>query len=137
MAALLPVGKLQPGEVIDRLAASRRLRLVLMIDEFDRITDEATRTAMADLVKQCSDSRMPLSLMIIGVSDSPEQLIGRHPSVQRCLARVAVPLLEDAEVEEIVACGAKAGLDYSPAIRSAEAPKDSPMANPRKHTPTI
>jgi len=90
---------------------------VLIVDEFDRVTDEATRTRLADTIKLVSDSGAPLSFMVVGVSDSLEQLLGRHPSIQRNIAGVPLPLLGAQEVEEIVARGARrAGLDFPPAV---------------------
>ena len=107
---LLPESALRPADVLDGLAHFRRLRLLLVLDEFDRIADQQTRSYMADLLKQCSDRHLPLSFLIIGVSDSAEQLIGQHPSIQRCLSRIALPLLTDADLDGIVMRGEDAGL---------------------------
>lgn len=114
----LPDFRMTPAEVVARLAGFRRLRLVFVIDEFDRVTEDATRTAMADLIKQCSDGRLPLSLVIVGVSDDAEKLIGRHPSIQRCLTRIALPLLADEEAAQIAARGEQAGLEVPAAVRA-------------------
>ncbi|MGG5817702.1 ATP-binding protein [Falsiroseomonas sp. HW251] len=114
----LPDFRLTPAEVVARLAGFRRLRLVFVVDEFDRVQEDATRTAMADLIKQCSDGRLPLSLVLVGVSDDAEKLIGRHPSIQRCLARIALPLLADEEAAQIAARGEQAGLEVPAAVRA-------------------
>ena len=117
-AALLPSRPLQPGDILSWLEAHRGSRLLFVVDEFDRVSDENTRTSIADMIKQCSDRGMPLSFMIIGVSDSVEQLLGRHPSIQRCVACVALPLLTDSEVEQIVAFGEDAGVEFPALARS-------------------
>ena len=116
--AALPQKRLQPRDLVTlpgRLAGSR---LILIVDEFDRVSDEVTRTRIADSIKQASDSYVPVSFVIVGVSDSLEQLLGRHPSIQRSVVAVPLPLLSEAEIEDIVERGgAEAGLDFPPDVR--------------------
>ena len=114
--AALPPGRIEPRDAL-ALARGGLGRLLLIVDEFDRVTEEATRTRLADTIKLASDTGAALSFMVVGVSDSLEQLLGRHPSIQRNVAGVPLPLLGPAEVEEIVARGARrAGLDFPPAV---------------------
>lgn len=119
LAARLPARPLPPMEARAALEALGEVRAVLVVDEFDRIADDATRVAFADLLKYCSDRRLPLSFLLVGVAETAGQLLGGHPSVQRCLARLALPLLEDAEIERIVARGEAAGLSVPPPLRRA------------------
>lgn len=118
VAGLLPPNPLRPSDVLAAIGSLRRSRHIFVIDEFDRVEDEDTRTALADTIKQCSDRGAPISLMIIGVSDSAEQLLGSHPSIQRCVARISLPLLTRTDVEQIVAHGEKAGLEFPSSARS-------------------
>lgn len=116
---LLPTRPVLPGDIMVASNALIELRLLLVVDEFDRVVDQETRTSFADTLKQLSDRGVPLSFVIIGVSESAEELLGRHPSIQRCVTRVPLPLLSHEEVEELVERGAeRAGLDYSPAART-------------------
>lgn len=115
---LLPPHAVCPDEALAALGSLCRSRHLLIIDEFDRVTDEATRTAIADMIKQDSDRGMPISFMIVGVSDSAEQLLGHHPSIQRCVARIALPLLTRTDVEDIVSRGEAAGVEYPPSART-------------------
>lgn len=112
----LPPGRLQPRDVV---ALSGRLTgrsLVLIVDEFDRVQDDATRTRLADTIKQVSDRGAPIAFLIVGVSDSLEELFGRHPSIQRSIVPLPLPLLTDEEIESIIAQGAQAaGLAFRPA----------------------
>jgi AAA ATPase domain len=111
--AALPVTEIQPRDVAqlhNRLSGGN---LLFVIDEFDRVLDSATRTRLADTIKQVSDRGSPLSFLIIGVSDSLEELLGRHPSIQRSVVGVPLPLLSDREVHEVLDIGATdAGLGY-------------------------
>src|SRR5690348_1524623 len=116
----LPRGRLQPRDVAmfpGRLAGRH---LLLIIDEFDRVEDSSTRTRFADTIKQVSDRGAAISFIIIGVSDSLEELIGRHPSIQRNVIGVPTALLSEPEVQEILDLGSRdAQIDFPPSVRTA------------------
>lgn len=118
--ALLPETLLRPGDAFALAPQAKDTRLVLLIDEFDRIADAATRQAFADTIKQISDRGAAISFLLIGVSDSLEQLVGQHPSIQRCVAGVPLRLLTPADVEEMVVQGGRrAEMQFPPAARAA------------------
>jgi hypothetical protein len=116
----LPPGRLQPRDVAGFPGRLAGRHLLLIIDEFDRVEDSATRTRFADTIKQVSDRGTAISFIIIGVSDSLEELIGRHPSIQRNVIGVPAALLSEPEVQEILDLGSRdAQIDFPPAIRSS------------------
>ncbi len=92
--AALPRAPLRPADVVDLQPRLSVGLLICVIDEFDRVQDAATRTLLADTIKQVSDRGLPLLFMIIGVSDSLEQILGQHPSnsAQPCARASAVAL---------------------------------------------
>ncbi|MDE2581026.1 MAG: orc1/cdc6 family replication initiation protein [Rhodospirillales bacterium] len=111
--AALPQRPLHPRDVALLPGRLSGRRLVLIVDEFDRVADSDTRTRLADTIKQVSDRGARLSIVVVGVSDSLEELLGRHPSIQRNIIGVHLPLLSDYEVKEILAAGARhAGIEY-------------------------
>ena len=111
--AALPAAPIRPEHVVALLPRLRLTSLVCVIDEVDRIGDAETRTLLADTMKQLSDRGIPLLFMLIGVSDSLEQLLGEHPSIQRALTGVPLRLLSDEEIATIVDQGAReAGLTF-------------------------
>ncbi|TDH60988.1 ATP-binding protein [Dankookia rubra] len=115
----MPPNALRPNDVLNLCSRLRDVRILLMVDEFDRVTDKDTRTAVADTIKHLSDRAFSILFMIIGASGSPEALLGRHLSIQRCVTRVALPLLTQAQVEHLVERGAaQAGLEFSAAART-------------------
>ena len=77
--AALPDGRLQPHDVLGLAGRFTGRRMVLVVDEFDRIGDVATRTRLADTIKLLSDRAAPILFIIVGVSDNLEELLGRHP----------------------------------------------------------
>ena len=95
---------------------------MLIIDEFDRVQDEATRDGLADTLKQASDRAANLSLIIVGVSTTLERLLGNYASVQRNVVSVHLPSLNGPslngdEIEAIIERGAAiSGLAFPPGI---------------------
>ena len=114
--AALPPGELRPRDVLAFLPRLACNSLVCLVDEFDRVEDPGTRTRMADTIKQLSDRGTALSFLIIGVSENLEQILGQHPSIQRNLVAVPLPLLADAEIATLIEKGsAQSGFSFFPA----------------------
>lgn len=99
----LPPGPLQARDLVSLPERLDCRRLVLVIDEFDRVRDDATRTRLADTIKQLSDRVVPLQFLILGVSDNLEQILGQHPSTKRAIYGVHLRLFEDGEMVEMLA----------------------------------
>ncbi|MFI6042614.1 AAA family ATPase [Nocardia sp. NPDC051321] len=78
---------------------------VLVIDEYDRIDDDAALSLMADTIKALSDHLVKTKLVLVGVSDSIEGLIGEHESVRRALEEVQMPRMDRNEVSQLVRRG--------------------------------
>jgi hypothetical protein len=110
---LLPDRKLRPADVG---AIPRGLTcplVIFVIDEFDRVLDPDTRTRLADTIKLVSDRGLKLRFMIVGVSATIEQIIGQHPSIQRAIAGIHLPLLKDEEVADMLTRGGEqAGVGF-------------------------
>jgi hypothetical protein len=116
--AALPGGLLSPRDVASLPARLAGQHLVLVLDEFDCVADGQARVRLAEAMKQASDRGSPLSVVLVGVAASPEELLGGHPLVRRNLVRVPLPLLSDEEIEEIVGAGAEdCGIGFPPAAR--------------------
>ncbi|MBV8521064.1 MAG: ATP-binding protein [Acetobacteraceae bacterium] len=115
----LPIGKLQPRDIAALPGRLTGRHLLLIIDEFDRVEDPATRTRFADTIKLVSDRGAAVSFVIVGVSDSLEELLGRHPSIQRNILGMPLPLLTDAEIEEILGEGGReANIEFPRPMRA-------------------
>lgn len=115
--AALPAGPLRPRDVVTLPSHLTCRGLVCVVDEFDRIEDVAARTLLADSIKQLSDGGVPLAFMIVGVSENLEQILGQHPSIQRALVSVNLPLLPDVEIGDLILRGGyDMGLTFLPSV---------------------
>ena len=105
---VLPQGKLLPADIAaipGRLSCNK---IVFVVDEFDRVQDEVTRTRLADTIKMLSDRGDRLLFMIVGVSTTLEHILGQHPSIERNITSLHLPLLTDDEIAEMLTRGGHA-----------------------------
>jgi|SRR6267154_4672379 len=81
--------------------------LVIIVDEFDAMQDEASRRLFADTIKLLSDHAVRVTLILIGVAKDAESLIGKHESVERALVQIYLPRMSRVELVEIINRGLK------------------------------
>ena len=111
---ILPDRVLRPADVAAIPQALDCPFVVFVVDEFDRVLDGETRTRLADTVKLLSDRGSKLYFMIVGVSDTLEQIIGQHPSIQRNIVPIHLPLLRDDEIAGMMTKGGQqAGIAFT------------------------
>src|SRR5271165_1383378 len=84
---------------------SRTASLIVIFDEFDRIKNPELITAMADTIKCLSDYSVDVTVLIIGVADSVDELIREHQSIERALIQVPMPRMSDDEIRGIIDSG--------------------------------
>ncbi len=118
--SMLPSGPLGPRELAALPLRLRVQHLILMIDEFDRVDDPAVKSKLADSIKLMSDRSLAVTIVAIGVSDSLDHLLGEHPSIQRNLIGVPLPLMEATEIRNLVETAAQAArIPFAPAVVDA------------------
>jgi len=86
-------------------AMSTTASLVVIFDEFDRIRRPEAITAMADTIKALSDHAVNVTVLLIGVADSVDELIREHQSIERALIQVHMPAMSESEIRGIVMSG--------------------------------
>lgn len=96
----------KPAEVADIL---RRYTgngfFIVILDEFDKVTDSQTKIAFSDLIKIVSDTVPGFTIVIVGVAENILELIGEHPSIDRNLVQIELPVMSDTEIREIFRIG--------------------------------
>jgi hypothetical protein len=75
---------------------------VVIFDEYDRLDDDDALSLMADTVKTLSDNLVRSKVVIVGVGDTIDELVGEHESVRRALEQVLVPRMTPVEVADVV-----------------------------------
>ena len=76
--------------------------VLFIIDEFDRIQDEPVHRLMADTIKALSDHSVNATVIIVGVSDTVDDLLTEHRSIDRCLIQVQMPRMSPDELSDIL-----------------------------------
>ena len=93
--------------------------LTVIIDEYDRVLDRDTRRLMTDIIKMFSDYSTSCSLILVGVSQSAEELIDAHQSITRNLDFVHVEPMGTEQLAQIIENGfGKVGLEFESGLDS-------------------
>lgn len=115
LADRLPAGEFDPGELADLCAAITGTRMLIILDEYDRVSDPQFRQKVAELVKNLSDRAARVQLVIAGVASNLQELIGYAPSIRRNVIGLPMPRLNESEVQEMISLGEEAsGLRFDP-----------------------
>lgn len=104
LADAIDTEDLDPDQVVTVLD-SLPSDLVIVLDEFDRLGSETARRLVADTVKAFSDSGSEITLAIVGVAHDVRDLVGDHPSIERNLRQIHMPLMSPPELWDILAKG--------------------------------
>ena len=100
-------------DVFDALRGDGR-KLILIVDEYDRVEDPDIDAAFADTIKTLSDFSVDATLILAGVADDVDDLIAEHESVNRCLVQMRLPRMTADELSEIIVKGiALVGMEIS------------------------
>jgi len=97
----------RPSNIVSLLNSFGNFRMLFIFDEFDNIENEKTKASFADLIKSLSDNNTNTTIVLVGIADSIESLIGNHQSLERCLKQVKMPRMKKEESEEIIDNGIK------------------------------
>ncbi len=112
--SMLPPGPFGPREASDLFADVVGTRVILILDEYDRIADANFRRDVAELIKNLSDRAARVQLILTGVASNLDELIGFAPSIRRNIVGLPMRPLKVDEVGEILRLGeAAAGLRFT------------------------
>lgn len=82
-------------------------RMLIAFDEYDRLSDPSISVLMADTLKSLSDYAVPVTILLIGVADSVDELVAGHQSIERALIQIPMPRMSTTEIRQIVQNGLK------------------------------
>lgn len=100
-------GVLEPKSMTEALsliayAVRDRRNPVVVIDEFERITDPRERALFADFIKQVGDQSMPVRLIFCGVGNALDELLDTHHSCYRYMTAIHLERLTFQPLYEIL-----------------------------------
>jgi Cdc6-like AAA superfamily ATPase len=101
----LPVDEHVSPEHIREVLQNLPYHTVAIADEFDRVRDSAAKARMADTIKCFSDNAASVTMIMVGVADSVNELLEEHRSVERVLIQVQMPRMSLAELVDILRKG--------------------------------
>jgi|25_taG_2_1085351.scaffolds.fasta_scaffold00710_1 Cdc6-like AAA superfamily ATPase len=104
---LRAIENIRPNHIVQILNSLPAGKLLFIFDEFDNISTKKARSSFADLIKSMSDNNTNSTIVLVGISDNIENLIGNHQSLERCLKQVKMPKMKEDECEEIIINGLK------------------------------
>ena len=75
---------------------------IVILDEFDKLSDFDARLLTANTIKNLSDRSNRATVVIVGVADSVDRLVEDHASISRCLRTIPMQRMFPSELRRIV-----------------------------------
>jgi len=120
LADLLGPAPLSVRQATDALTKVTGTRLLMVLDEFDRVESSEFRLSIAELIKGLSDRASRVQVMIAGVARNLTELVDHVPSIQRNILALPVFRMTDVEVRELIQIGEeRSDLRFEEAARNA------------------
>ncbi|WP_040307885.1 ATP-binding protein [Afipia felis] len=94
--------------ILGYLAEQHSQKPVIVIDEFERITEASERMLFADFIKQIGDQSVPIKFVFCGIGSALSDLLDAHHSCYRYLTAVPLERLALHPCLEIIFFAAKA-----------------------------
>lgn len=100
--SLVPSGNLTPQALADVLARIRGTRLLVALDEFDRNENPTLTRDVTEIMKALSDRDIPVQIVIVGVGEVVDNLVGEHASIARVLYVVRLGSMSDEQIRDVL-----------------------------------
>jgi AAA domain len=118
--ALLPDEPLSLQALVDILGRIRGTRLLVVVDEFDRNENPKLTRDITEIMKVVSDRNIAVQIVIVGVGDVVDSLVGEHASVARVLYAVRLSSMSEDQIRDTISVAANlAGVAISAAAIDA------------------
>ena len=112
---MLPAG-FGPRELADLFSDVAGTRVILILDEYDRVTDAGFRRDVAELIKNLSDRAARVQLVLAGVAQNLDEILGYAPSVRRNIVGLPMRPMANEEVGDMIGIAENAAeLEYADA----------------------
>jgi Cdc6-like AAA superfamily ATPase len=115
-------GEITPDDVVRELNGFGLNTLpIIILDEFDKFTDEPGKRLMSHTIKSISDDRASIAtVVLVGVAEDINLLVEEHGSISRNLTEIKMPRMSKAEMEEVIDQRyPKVGMELAPDARKS------------------
>jgi hypothetical protein len=102
LADLIPEGVVTAraaGNLLNKVVGTR---VLIILDEFERVESEPFRHEVGELMKDLSDRAARVQIIVVGVAANLKELLENLPSIARNLYSLRVDKMTDDEVNEMV-----------------------------------
>lgn len=106
--SMLPPGEFGARELAEILSGVVGTRVLVILDEYDRVVDPNFRREVAELIKNLSDRAARVQLVITGVALNLDELIGYAPSIRRNITGLPMRPMSATEVRDLLRMGERA-----------------------------
>lgn len=92
-----------PSDVLRELSVFREDEVpIIVIDEYNLIKDKDSSRQMAETIKAVSDDGLNVTIVVVGISDTVENLIEGHGSIDRCSEEILMPRMNSHEMQVLI-----------------------------------
>lgn len=96
-------GGITPADVVRELSIFEDDTVpIIVIDEYNLVKDKDSSRQMAETIKAVSDDGINVTIIIVGISDTVENLISGHASIDRCAEEVLMPRMTSHEMQVLL-----------------------------------
>lgn len=75
---------------------------IIVIDEYNLVRNKDQSQQMAETIKAVSDEGLNVTIMLVGISDTVENLVEGHGSLSRCAEEVLMPRMSSHEMQVLL-----------------------------------
>lgn len=75
---------------------------IIIIDEYDKITDTHARELTANVIKSLYDYSVTTTIVLVGVAENVDTLIEDHESIRRALAQIKLQRMNNRELNDVI-----------------------------------
>ena len=93
---------IEPDHVFLQLSRFNHELPIIIIDEYDRITDDTCRVLMTDLIKALTRLQSNPTIVLVGVAENVLELGRDHASISRNLLQVPMDRMTNEEISEVI-----------------------------------
>lgn len=92
-----------PADVVRELSMFSENDIpIIVIDEYNLVSDSSTSKLMAETIKAVSDAGLKATIVIVGISDNVSDLVAGHESIGRCSEEILMPRMTNDEMRDVI-----------------------------------